>query len=117
MTLPAKIISDKPGKPGRLRCPAHLKFVRSHRCCVPHCDRRPIEAAHVRAGTDPQALGSKPGDNWTISLCSHHHAEQHRIGEHNFGIEYNLSMKALAEEFWAKSPHRRRAEAAQRKSA
>ena len=117
MTLPRKIIEEKSCKTIRLRCPAHLKFVRSHACCVPHCNRRPIEAAHVRSGTDPQALSVKPGDNWTVSLCSHHHAEQHRIGEHNFGIEYNLSMKALAEEFWLKSPHRRLAELGQRKMA
>lgn len=110
MTLPKRLPAP-PKKETRLRCPQHLRWVRSHQCCVPGCDRRPIEAAHVRSGTDPQGLGIKPGDNHTISLCSHHHAEQHRIGEHNFGIEYNLSMKALAEEFWAKSPHRKRTEA------
>jgi len=61
-------------------------------------------------------MSLKPGDNWVISLCSHHHAAQHNLGESGFGFEYGISMKALAEEFWAKSPHRKRAEAAMRKA-
>ena len=82
----------KPGMPKRIRCPAHLKWVREHACCVPGCHGRPIEAAHVRTGTDG-GTGQKPSDFWTVPLCGTvfgagvaegHHAEQHRIGEPAF---------------------------------
>jgi len=112
VTLPKRIMDDKPKKQTRLRCPAHLKFIRQHFCCVPGCDRRPIEAAHVRHGTDPQALGAKPGDNWTISLCSDHHRQLHANGsEADFEAWHGINLIELAREFWAKSPHRKRAEA------
>lgn len=108
-------MDDKPKKQTRLRCPAHLKWIRGFCCSVPHCDRRPIEAAHVRHGTDPQAMGAKPGDNWTISLCSEHHRQLHSNGsETKFGDWYGINLIELAQEFWAKSPHRKRAEAARR---
>lgn len=74
-------------------------------CCVPGCDVRPIEAAHVRLGTDA-GMGQKPGDQWAISLCSIHHHEQHAIGEFSFAKAYKIDMKAIAQEFAAKSPHK-----------
>jgi hypothetical protein len=95
----------------RIRCPSHLKWVRGFKCCVPGCDRRPIEAAHVRTGTNG-GMGMKPDDTWVISLCQHHHAEQHRIGEMGFSAEYNINLTALALEFAAKSPHRKKWEKA-----
>ena len=48
---------------------------------------------------------------WTISLCGGpdgHHAEQHRIGEAEFERRHGIDMKALAREFAAKSPHRKK---------
>ena len=74
---------------------------------MPNCDGMPIEAAHVRTGTDGGA-GMKPSDRWAISLCSAHHREQHQVGETEFELRRGISMKALAEEFFAKSPHRRK---------
>lgn len=111
MTLPQRIVREpKPGMPKRIRSPAHTAWVRSHACCVPGCTRRPIEAAHVRTGTDG-GTGMKPGDQWTISLCGGpegHHTEQHRIGEPEFERRHGIDMKALAREFAQRSPHRRK---------
>lgn len=47
----------------------------------------------------------KPGDEWTIPLCTRHHAEQHRIGEPAFERLYNINMKEIAAALARKSPH------------
>jgi hypothetical protein len=74
--------------------------VRRHGCCV--CgifpSGFPIEFAHVRTGTDG-GTGIKPSDWWGISLCSHHHRDQHLIGEPAFEATYCIDMKKLAMEF------------------
>ncbi len=104
MALPArrqKATVDT-GRDRRDRCSAHLKFVRSYQCCVPGCQGMPIEAAHVRTGTDG-GTGLKPSDCWVVSLCRDHHAEQHRIGETAFEAAYSISLKAIASEFAASS--------------
>jgi len=105
MTLPARIKPEPMGRDKRIRSPAHLGWVRSHACCVPGCDGRPIEAAHVRSGTDG-GTGLKPGDMWAISLCAAHHRGQHQVGEPEFERQHGIDMKALASEFAARSPHR-----------
>jgi hypothetical protein len=101
--LPPRIIRAK--RPDAKRCPAHRAWVRSHRCCVPGCYGMPVEAAHVRRGTDG-GVGLKPGDAWCISLCRDHHTEQHTIGEATFEERHGIDMKALAEAFAKASPHR-----------
>lgn len=110
MALPAKRQRQTidTGRDKRDRCPGHLNFVRSHECSVkgPGCDG-PIEVAHVRTGTGG-GMGLKPGDQWTISLCRGHHAEQHRHGEVAFERMHSIDMKKLAQEFAAASlPWRR----------
>lgn len=99
--------SDKAEK-GR-RSPAHRAWVRLHACsaCGSYAG---IECAHVRGGTDG-GTGMKPSDRWTISLCKDCHAEQHRIGEIAFAFKYGINMLALAEEFFRRSPHKRKMEA------
>lgn len=109
VTLPAKLKDTSPTRKKRVRSDAHLKWVRSHRCCVPGCERVPIEAAHVRSGLpegEQPGLGMKPGDNWTISLCSEHHRQQHEVGETSFEGWHGIDMRALAQEFAKRSPHR-----------
>lgn len=82
MTLPRRI--PKPAKrASRWRSQAHCNFVRSHECCVGGCDGRPIEAAHVRNGSGA-GIGQKPDDWRVVSLCRHHHSEQHSMGEVSF---------------------------------
>lgn len=108
--LPPRI-SRKSDKAERgKRSPAHRAWVRGHQCSVPNCDLRPIECAHVRDGTDG-GMGIKPSDKWCISLCRDHHAEQHQIGEKSFDKRHGIVMKALAESFFASSPHRSKLEA------
>lgn len=104
MALPPRIKRERvdTGREKRDRCPSHLAFVRSHGCCVPGCDERPIEAAHVRSGTDG-GIGLKPSDCWSISLCAAHHRQQHAIGEPAFEREHGIDMKRLAREFSAAS--------------
>lgn len=108
LMLPKRIPkSERLNAPKRVRSPSHCKWVREHSCCVPNCDARPIEAAHVRTGT-MGGTGIKPGDDWTISLCSYHHARQHAIGERVFEKAHGIDMKALAQEFARKSPKLKR---------
>jgi hypothetical protein len=97
---PKKTISQR-------SCAAHRSWVRKHFCCVPGCRRTPIECAHVRNGTDG-GMGLKPSDKWAISLCEHHHLEQHAIGEAAFEARYDISLIELAREFARHSPHRGR---------
>ena len=105
VALPPLLKDPSPTRQKRIRSDAHLKWVRSHRCCVPGCTNVPIQAAHVRTGTDG-GTGMKPGDNWTISLCQTHHDQQHNVGEAAFEKTYGIDMKALAKEFARRSPHR-----------
>lgn len=97
-------------QPPQIRCAAHLQWIRGHVCAVDigcgFCFGK-TEAAHTRVGTDG-GLAVKPGDNWTIPLCHHHHAEQHSIGEPAFEKKYGIDMKKIAEALWSKSPHRRK---------
>ena len=110
MTLPRMLKDPSPTREKPVRSPAHRAWVRRHGCCVPCCNGTPIEAAHVRDGlpygAERGGTGSKPGDMWVISLCKTHHATQTHYGETWFQKEYGIDMKALAQEFAAKSPHR-----------
>ena len=98
------LLPPKPRKHTRRTCAAHRAWVRRHRCSVRGCRRLPIECAHVRGGTDG-GMGLKPSDKWTISLCQHHHLEQHAIGEHEFEAKYDIDMRQLAIEFATRSPY------------
>ena len=95
------------GRSYERRCPGHCAWVRGHSCSVPGCDRGPIECAHVRSCGDG-GVGLKPSDRNTISLCHHHHAEQHRIGESAFQTRYGVDLVELARMFDERSPHRGR---------
>lgn len=106
LRLPRRVKQPKPRR-SRRSFPAHRAWVRSHECCVPGCTAQPIECAHVRSGTDG-GTALKPSDRWVISLCGHHHAEQHVMGEGAFQEKYQLDLLALAEEFARCSPHRLR---------
>ena len=87
----------------RRRYPAHLKWVRGHECAVPVCDLTPIEAAHVRTGTDG-GMGEKPSDWWSLPLCTECHKWQHTIGERRFEEATGIDMKKIATELARRSP-------------
>ena len=104
LRLPDRIQRDQPVRSPPRTCPAHRAWVRRHHCSVSGCKRLPIECAHVRGGTDG-GMALKPSDRWCISLCAHHHAEQHRLGEPRFEQKYGLCLTQLAELFAKRSPH------------
>lgn len=115
MTLPKRIPKER-NRTERWRSAAHCSFVRSHHCCVPDCNRMPIEVAHVRSGSDA-GMGRKPSDYFTISLCRDHHAQQHRMGEASFGKAYGIDLHELADEFAKASPKAREIAQAKRERA
>jgi hypothetical protein len=102
--LPRRIPKQKK-RDDRWRSPAHCNFVRSHECSVPSCQGRPIEVAHVRNVSDA-GLSRKPSDWFTISLCRHHHSQQHSVGEKSFAEMHRIDLHALAKAFAEASPKR-----------
>lgn len=103
--LPERLRKEK--REDSRSCPAHRTWIRRHYCSVPGCKRLPIECAHVRGGTNG-GIGLKPSDRWCVSLCSCHHAEQHRLGQRRFEGKYKLDLLELAEVFARRSPHWRK---------
>jgi hypothetical protein len=85
--------------------PRHRRWVRSHGCCVPHCEALEVEFAHLRSAANAGA-GQKPHDAFGVSLCRAHHDEQHRLGGKSFGDKYQIDLWALAAEFARRSPDR-----------
>ena len=108
MTLPPRLPAriDRRallGKP-KLRSKAHRDWVRSHQCCVPGCTGMPIEVAHINSAAT-RGIGMKSSDALTVSLCRNHHQESHR-GEKSFEEKHDLSLVALAKQFYLMSPFR-----------
>jgi len=101
--------------PERVRCRGHLQWVRGHVCSIEdkeaHVCSGKIQAAHVRTGTNG-GMAIKPGDNWILPLCLEAHDLQHAIGETSFEKRFGIDMKEIAATLWARSPHRRKYEAA-----
>lgn len=102
--LPRRIPSKSGKADAGKRSPAHRAWVRGFQCCVPGCDARPIECAHVRRANN-SGIGFKPSDAFTVSLCREHHAESHR-GEQTFERAHGINLMELAEAFFRASPHR-----------
>jgi hypothetical protein len=60
-------------------------------------------------------IGQKPDDWNTVSLCQHHHAEQHRLGEGSFWARIAWrDPRDLIAEFIKASPKRHEIEAEMR---
>jgi len=79
----------------------HLAFVRQLPCVA--CGKAaPSEAAHVRTGTDG-GVGVKPGDRYTVPLCTVCHAKQHRIGELTFWSGLRIDPINVALRLWTVS--------------
>lgn len=94
-------------------CLGHQKWVRGFACSScgkdPGDPFNPIEAAHVRLGTNG-GVGLKPSDRWIVSLCRDCHRKrpdsQHARGERTFWSKLGITNpKGLAEEFARKSRH------------
>jgi len=87
-----------------IRSEAHKAFIRSLPCAArnEHCGG-PIEAAHVRMGSDG-GTGLKPSDSYVVPLCNKHHAAQHKTSEMNFWLhERNSDPHELADILWIES--------------
>lgn len=86
---------------GRVREPGYLAYLRRQPCRIgTGCEGR-VEAAHVRygdhkAGRVNPGLQKKPDDRWCVSLCTHHHAEQHRSNERAWWNSYGLDGSQVA---------------------
>lgn len=95
-------------EPDRIECKAHLQWIRGCLCLMltSECSG-PIEAAHIRNGTDG-GMGQKPSDCYTVPLCRHHHAMQHAVGEKTFWA--GCDPLKFAAELWKASPARIRME-------
>jgi len=85
--------------------PRHRRWVKAHGCCVPGCDVRAVDFAHLRSAANAGAA-QRPHDIFGVSLCRKHHDEQHRLGADAFSDKYKIDLWALAAEFARGSPDR-----------
>ena len=83
--------------------PRHRRWVKAHGCCVPGCDARAVDFAHLRSAANA-GIGKRPHDIFGVSLCRTHHDEQHRLGAGAFGDKYQIDLWGLAAEFARCSP-------------
>lgn len=96
----------------RLRCRAHLNWVKQFACVIPFCNNDgPIDPHHIHEGS-LAGMSIKPPDDRCVSLCRQHHDECHAIGEEKFFEKYNPLVQehrkntivGLIEEFNSASP-------------
>jgi hypothetical protein len=89
----------------------HLDAIRQLPCT--RCGMEPCgEAAHVRLNSSAfgkrQAIGQKPGDEWTAPLCRGCHQDdpdsQHRVGEAIFWDRVGINPLLLAKALYEASP-------------
>ncbi|MFO1091061.1 MAG: Rad52/Rad22 family DNA repair protein [Hyphomicrobiales bacterium] len=87
-------------EPKRIRNEEHLKFVASQPCTI--CDRQPTQAHHLRFA-QPNALGRKPSDEFTVPLCALHHRELHNCGnEREWWRKHRVDPLGVAEHLWTR---------------
>jgi hypothetical protein len=85
-------------KPSRKRNKAHLAFVASQPCLV--CQRSPCDAHHLKFA-QPQALGRKVSDEFTVPLCREHHHDLHKHGnEAAWWANLQIAPVDTAKELW-----------------
>jgi len=83
--------------------PKHRRWVKSHGCCVPGCHAATVDFAHLRSSANA-GMDQKPHDIFGVSLCRHHHVEQHSLGVDAFDRTHSIDLWALAAEFARRSP-------------
>tara|TARA_R110000824_G_scaffold18676_1_gene73566 strand:- start:7285 stop:7638 length:354 start_codon:yes stop_codon:yes gene_type:complete len=67
-------------------------FARGFPCIIEGCGTWPTQAAHVKS----RGAGGKAESN-IVSLCLHHHMEQHQMGILSFQAKYQIDLKSHAE--------------------
>ena len=91
-----------PKGPPRKRSKEHLAFVRGQPCLV--CKQHPSDAHHLKFA-QPNALGRKVSDEFTVPLCRSHHQSLHRHGnERAWWANMQISPLPLASELWRSNP-------------
>jgi ERF superfamily len=82
----------------RRRNKAHLSFVASQPCLV--CQRTPSDAHHLKFA-QPQAMGRKVSDEFTVPLCRDHHTQLHAQGnEKTWWFDLGIAPLNHAQELW-----------------
>ena len=85
----------------RHRNKEHLRLLRTQPCLV--CGRHPSDPHHLRFA-QPQALGRKVSDEFTVPLCRSHHREAHRASQEvAWWQSYGIAPLAAAEALWRRS--------------
>ncbi|MGI9489304.1 MAG: hypothetical protein ACR2RF_26135 [Geminicoccaceae bacterium] len=79
----------------------HLAFIR-HLPCAGCNNKPPVEAAHVRNGSDG-AVSRKPSDRYAVPLCPPCHGSQHNMGEFSFWSMCRGDPLDLAAKLWSLS--------------
>jgi hypothetical protein len=89
------------GEPKRLRDPEHLRFVARLSCVV--CGKNRAHAHHLTFA-QPNALGRKVSDEFTVPLCPAHHQELHHAGnEKDWWQKKGVDPVATASDLWFSS--------------
>jgi hypothetical protein len=85
-------------EPRRYRDRAHLEFVASQPCLL--CGRQPCDAHHLRF-MQPQALGRRVSDEFSVPLCRTHHRALHRHGdEAAWWLSAGIDAVTIAHRLW-----------------
>ena len=88
-------------KPARRRDKAHLASVAAQSCVI--CQRTPCDAHHLKFA-QPNALGRKVSDEFTVPLCRQHHHELHRHGnEIAWWANMQVAPEPIARSLWEAS--------------
>ena len=86
------------GEPRRLRDPDHLRRVASRPCLI--CGRNRTQAHHLKF-LQPNAMGRKVSDEFTVPLCSTHHGELHATGnEKSWWQGQGIDPEPVAKKLW-----------------
>ncbi|MBC7578485.1 MAG: ERF family protein [Tardiphaga sp.] len=89
-------------KPVRRRNKAHLAYVAEQPCLI--CKRFPCDAHHLKF-SQPNTLGRKVSDEFTVPLCRDHHHNLHRQGnEMAWWANMHVTPTDVARELWQSSP-------------
>lgn len=89
-------------KPVQRRNKAHLAFVAEQPCLI--CERSPCDAHHLKFA-QPNTLGRKVSDEFTVPLCRDHHHDLHRQGnEMTWWADMQVVPTDVARELWQSSP-------------
>ena len=89
------------GEIKRIRSKEHLRYVAQQPCLI--CGRTPSHAHHIRYA-QPRGIALKVSDEFTVPLCTIHHAETHTTGdERSWWEKKKINPLLTAEALWRRS--------------